>query len=62
MLKFIYFSAGAYCSVVGQLISSSGTPQLRAVKITPLIENSNLQPMWDWEVKDLANMFVESNL
>lgn len=42
--------------MIGVLVSSSQTPQLRAIKMTSLEDNPHLQALWDWEVKDLANL------
>ena len=46
---------GLYCSVIGELVSSSHTPCVQASKITSLDSNPNLESLWAWEIQDLGN-------
>ena len=48
-----------YCSVIGNILSSTQTPQIQAVKMNKL-DNVHLETLWEWEVKDLANELVDN--
>ncbi|KAI9556006.1 hypothetical protein GHT06_018566 [Daphnia sinensis] len=50
-----WIQQGVYCSVIGTVVSSSQTPLIQAIKMTKLDNSLNLQILWEWEVKDLAD-------
>jgi len=50
-----WIQRGLYCSVIGELVSSSHTPCVQASKITSLDSNPNLESLWAWEIQDLGN-------
>jgi len=50
---------GLYCSVIGELVSSSHTPCIQASKITSLDSNPNLEQLWGWEIQDLTDFLTD---
>lgn len=55
-----FFILGVYCSVIGTVVSSSQTPLIQAIKMTKLDNSMNLQILWEWEVKDLADQLCNA--
>ena len=56
---YLIICLGVYCSVIGNILSSTQTPQIQAVKMNKL-DNVHLETLWEWEVKDLANELVDN--